>query len=142
VDKLGVPEIQSMLARSAFVRFLDLRVVSVDHERDELVMVMPMRPELERGPGTSQFHGGPIASFIDTLGDYVVAMVRRVPVPTINFRVDYLRPAVGGELRGTGKLRRVGRTVGVVDVDVHDAEGRLVAVGRCCYATESTGPSL
>ena len=43
--------------------------------------------------------------------------------------------AVSTALVGTGRLRRAGRTVGVVDVDVHDAEGRLVAVGRGCYTT-------
>ena len=61
-------------------------------------------------------------------------------VPTINFRVDFLRPAVSTALLGTGRLRRAGRTIGVVDVDVHDAEGRLVAVGRGCYSTAPDGP--
>ena len=65
-------------------------------------MRMPMRPELERGPGSGQFHGGPIAAFIDTVGDYVLAMLLGGGVPTINFRVDFLRPAVSAALVGTG----------------------------------------
>jgi uncharacterized protein (TIGR00369 family) len=128
-------DIQAMLGRSAFIRFLGLQVVSLDAEREELVLKMPMRPELERGPGSGQFHGGPIAAFIDTVGDYVLVMLLGGGVPTINFRVDFLRPAVSAALLGTGRLRRAGRTIGVVDVDVHDAEGRLVAVGRGCYST-------
>jgi uncharacterized protein (TIGR00369 family) len=132
---LSAGEIQARLAHSAFIRFLDLTVLSADAEREEVVMRMPMRPELERGPGSGQFHGGPIAAFIDTVGDYVLAMLLGGGVPTVNFRVDFLRPAVSSALIGTGRLRRAGRTVGVVDVDVHDAEGRLVAVGRCCYTT-------
>ena len=48
-------QIQAMLGRSAFIRFLDLQVVSLDAEREELVLRMPMRPELERGPGSGQF---------------------------------------------------------------------------------------
>jgi uncharacterized protein (TIGR00369 family) len=133
--RVSPEQMQAMLGRSAFIRFLDLRVVSLDAERDEIVMKMPMRPELERGPGSGQFHGGPIAAFIDTVGDYVLAMLLEVGVPTINFRVDFLRPAVTSELIGTGRLRRAGRTIGVVDVDVHDAAGQLVAVGRGCYST-------
>jgi uncharacterized protein (TIGR00369 family) len=128
-------DIQAMLGRSAFIRFLGLQVVSLDAEREELVLRMPMRPELERGSGSGQFHGGPIAAFIDTVGDYVLVMLLGGGVPTINFRVDFLRPAVSAALLGTGRLRRAGRTIGVVDVDVHDAEGRLVAVGRGCYST-------
>ena len=92
-----------------------------------------------RAPG--QFHGGPIAAFIDTVGDYVLVMLLGGGVPTINFRVDFLRPAVSSALLGTGRLRRAGRTIGVVDVDVHDAEGRLVAVGRGCYSTAPDGPA-
>ena len=133
--------IQSMLGRSAFIRFLNLEVVSVDAAREEVVLRMPMRPELERGPGSGQFHGGPIAAFIDTVGDYVLVMLLGVGVPTINFRVDFLRPAVSAALVGTGRLRRAGRTIGVVDVDVHDAEGRLVAVGRGCYSTTTDTPT-
>jgi uncharacterized protein (TIGR00369 family) len=57
------------------------------------------------------------------------------PLPTINFRVDYLRPAVNTALTATARVRRAGRSVGVVDVDVADGEGRLIAVGRASYAT-------
>lgn len=133
--RLSGSDLQAMLGRSAFIRFLDLEVVSLDREREELVLRMPMRPELERGPGSGQFHGGPIAAFVDVVGDYVLVMLLGGGVPTINFRVDFLRPAVSAALVGTGRLRRAGRTVGVVDVDVHDVEGRLVAVGRGCYST-------
>ena len=132
---LSAETIQSMLGRSGFMRFLGLEVVSADPAREELVLRMAMRPDLERGQGSGQFHGGPIAAFIDVVGDYVLVMILGGGVPTINFRVDFLRPAVSSALLGTGRLRRAGRTVGIVDVDVHDAEGRLVAVGRGCYST-------
>ena len=33
-------------------------------------------------------------------------------VPTINYRVDYLRPATGHEIRARAMVRRAGRTVG------------------------------
>jgi uncharacterized protein (TIGR00369 family) len=132
-------KIQAMLGRSAFTRFLNLELVSIDARLETMVMRMPMRPELERGPGSGQFHGGPIASFIDTVGDYVLVALLEVGVPTINFRVDFLRPAFGAALIGTGRLRRAGRTIGVVDVDVHDDKGQLVAVGRGCYSTAGEG---
>ena len=56
-------------------------------------------------------------------------------LPTINFRVDYLRPAVGTGLVATARVRRAGKSVGVVDVDVADEGGRLVAIGRATYST-------
>ncbi len=127
-------EIQAMLDRSPFIKFCGMRVTEVDAERERIVIVMPMRPELERGAGTGQYHGGPIASLIDVAGDFALVIRTRGGLPTINFRVDYLRPATSTALTATAWLRRAGRTVGVVDVDVHDDAGKLVAVGRGCYS--------
>ena len=63
-------------------------------------------------------------------------------VPTINLRIDYLRPAVGSVLTGTARVRRAGRTVALVDVDVYDEQRVLVAVGRGTYSgrTSDHGP--
>jgi acyl-coenzyme A thioesterase PaaI-like protein len=34
-----------------------------------------------------------------------------------------------------GRTVRVGKTVSVADVEIRDASGTLVAVGRACYAS-------
>jgi uncharacterized protein (TIGR00369 family) len=134
IEPLTAARIQAMMDASPFIRFHGMRCESVDHERLRVVVRMPMRPELERAPGSRQFHGGPIAALIDTVGDYALALTVGGGVPTINFRTDYLRPATDTDLIATAWVRRAGRTVGVVDIDVHDEQGRLVAVGRGCYS--------
>lgn len=133
--RLTREEIQALMDRSPFISFHQMRVGRVDPVEDRLVIRMPLRPELERGPGSRQFHGGAIAALIDTAGDYALALAVGGGVPTINFRTDYLRPATDTDLVATAWVRRAGRTIGVVDVDVHDDQGRLVAVGRGCYST-------
>jgi acyl-coenzyme A thioesterase PaaI-like protein len=45
---------------------------------------------VEDGLTGETVHGGPIAAIIDTIGDYVMLLARSRP--TVNFRVDYLRP--------------------------------------------------
>jgi uncharacterized protein (TIGR00369 family) len=132
---LGKDELQERLAHSAFIDFLNLGVVSADPERGEVVMRAAMRPEFERGRGSGQWHGGPIAAIIDTVGDYALVMLMGRPLPTVNFRVDYLRPAVDTALIVTGRVRRNGRLVGIVDIDVSNEKGQLVAIGRATYAT-------
>lgn len=122
------------LDASPFIRFLGLTVEHSDRAKQEISLRMPLRPELERHSGTRQFHGGPIAALIDTVGDFAVALGVRGPVPTINFRVDYLRPSTGAYLIGVGRVRRVGKSIAVADVDVFDDQGRLCAIGRGCYA--------
>ncbi|MEM8985193.1 MAG: PaaI family thioesterase [Pseudomonadota bacterium] len=116
------------------IAFLGLRVDDMDIDGKRVSLRMPLRPELERAAGTEQFHGGPIASLIDTAGDYAVALAVGGGVPTINFRVDYLRPSIGAYLVATATARRVGRTVAVVDIDVTDANGKLCALGRGTYS--------
>jgi uncharacterized protein (TIGR00369 family) len=127
-------DIQEMLDASPFINFMNLEVVSADVETETVVMKMPLRPEFERRAGTGQFHGGPIAALIDTAGDYAVVLKSGGGVPTINFRVDYLRPASNTSLTATAIARRIGRTVAVVDIDVTDDNGKLCAIGRGTYS--------
>jgi uncharacterized protein (TIGR00369 family) len=98
---------------------------------------MGFTPAVERAEGTGQFHGGAIASLIDIAGDFALIAVLGHGVPTINFRTDYLRPAMGAGLSAKATVRRIGRTVGVVDIDVVDDKGRVVAIGRGSYASKS-----
>ncbi|MBO0736058.1 MAG: PaaI family thioesterase [Alphaproteobacteria bacterium] len=132
--QLGKHELQQRLAHSAFIDFLNLTVVGTDPEKQEVVMRAPMRPEFERGRGTGQWHGGPIAAIIDTVGDYALVMLLGRPLPTVNFRVDYLRPAINTDLVVTARVRRSGRLVGVVDIDVMNDVGQFIALGRATYA--------
>lgn len=136
-NKLSATEVQVIFDRSPFIGWLGLKVVSLDHERQEIRVRMNMRPELERRPGTQQFHGGPIAAFIDIVGDFAIGMLVGGGVPTMNFRTDYLRPAIGGALVAVARVRRVGKTASVVDVEVIDDEERLVALGRGTYSSNA-----
>ncbi len=127
-------QIQTMLDESPYIAFMNLEVVTTDPEIDRIVIRMPMRPEFERRAGTGQYHGGAIAALIDIAGDYAVVLKSGGGVPTINFRTDFLRPASNTALTATATTRRLGRTVAVVDIDVHDDDGRLCAVGRGTYS--------
>ena len=132
---LSAEELQAMLDHSPFISFLGLRITEADAVTEQVTMVCDMRPEFERGKGTGQWHGGPIAAIIDTVGDYALVMALRRGLPTVNFRVDYLRPAIKTRLITTAKVRRAGKSVGLVDVDVFNEQKALVAVGRATYST-------
>jgi uncharacterized protein (TIGR00369 family) len=132
---LTAAEIQQMLDVSPFNLFLGLTVVTADLVKQEITMRSPMRSEFERRPGSKQWHGGVIASVIDTVGDFAVGMMVGRGLPTVNFRVDYLRPAVDTALVAVSRVRRAGKSVGVADVDVFDEKGALLAIGRGTYST-------
>jgi uncharacterized protein (TIGR00369 family) len=124
-----------LLAESRFHQVLGLRLESFDPAGQAVAIRCSFEPTLDRSADTGQYHGGVIASLIDVAGDFALIAVLGHGVPTINFRVDYLRPALNGDLIARARVRKAGRTIGVVDIDVEDAKGRLIALGRGCYGT-------
>jgi len=133
-QRLSKEQIQERFDLSPFISSLNLQVLSLNHETSELTARMPLSPSLERRVGTKQFHGGPIASFVDTVGDFAIGMMLGGGVPTMNIRIDYLKPAVGDYLTAVARVRRAGRTAAIVDIDVLNDQDVLVAIGRGTYA--------
>ncbi len=135
-DAYGLPQLQALADASPFIRHCQMQVIAADAAAGVVEMRMPLLPHLRRDAAVAQFHGGPVASLIDTAGDFAVALAVKGGVPTVNFRVDYLRPSGGEYLVARATARRVGRTVGVADVDVYDDQGRLTAIGRGTYSAQ------
>lgn len=129
-------EIATLLVHSPYHEFLGLSLEAFDAAAQSVAIRCALSPRAERAPGSGQFHGGVIASLIDIAGDFALIGVLGHGVPTINFRVDYLRPAFAADLIARATVRKAGRTIGVVDVEVTDSSGRLIALGRGCYGTQ------
>ena len=101
-------KIEEMLAQASFHRFCEPKVISLDESAGTLTIKVPMRDEFERVTGSKQWHGGVMAALVDIAGDLALAIVYGGPIPTINLRIDYLRPAIDTDLTATGKVRRAG----------------------------------
>lgn len=132
---MTLAEIQARFERSPFISFLGLVVLEADHDKGRVKMRMPMRPEFERQANADQIHGGIISALIDTAGDYALIMTTGVGIPTINFRTDYLSPAKAGDLIAVAEVRKRGRSISVVDIEIRDANDKLIALGRGTYST-------
>ncbi len=131
----GEDTLRALLAAGAFHGFLGLELVSADTGTREIVLRLPFKPGFERLPGTGQIHGGVVSAVIDIAGDFALIMLLGRPIPTINLRVDYLSTAVDTDLVATARVVRAGRSVGVVDIEIADPDGKPVAAGRGCYST-------
>jgi uncharacterized protein (TIGR00369 family) len=118
---------------SPYQRFLGLRLERVGD--GEVEIRLPFREEFLREDGSDWLHGGVVSALIDIAGDYAVVTRVGTGVPTIDLRVDWLRPARRGDLVALGRVVKTGRTVCVADVEIRDPEGTLVAVGRAAYAS-------
>lgn len=132
---LSLEAIQTAFDKSPFIAFLGLQVIEADIEKGILIANAPLNERVQRGANSNQWHGGAIASVIDTVGDFALGMQIGRGLPTINFRVDYLRPAIDTDLRIVATVRRNGRSVGIADVDVYNNNNVLLAIGRATYST-------
>ena len=66
------------------------------------------------------FHGGVIGAVADTAGGYAALSLLPVgsEVVTLEYKVNFLRPAAGDRLLAEGSVLRAGRSVAVTRVDV------------------------
>ncbi len=132
---MTLQELQAQIDTPPYHQFLRPVAVSIDPKAGEVVLRLPFRPEFQRSPDRPELHGGITSALIDLAGDYALAARLGYGVPTINLRVDYLSMAVDTDLIATARIVRAGRTIGVVDIEVTDKTGKLIAIGRGTYST-------
>jgi uncharacterized protein (TIGR00369 family) len=118
-----------------FHHLLRPEAIDADPGSGTVVIRLSFRDYLARAKGDLAFHGGVIAALIDLAGHAAVAVKIGRMAPTIDLRIDYLRPAEGDALFAHAKLLKAGRTVARADVDIRDASDRTVALGRGTFST-------
>lgn len=133
-DFSTVSAVQSIADETPLHRWLGFRIDALDAASGALTLVFPARGNAARTANAGQAHGGALATAIDSAAALACSAMLGRPVATVSLSVDYLRPAGGDAVEVRATVRRAGRSIAVVDVEVM-AEGRLVALGRCTLAT-------
>jgi len=105
---------QARCDSTPFFRFLDITIVEVN-----ATQVMASMPFAERhigNPVLDTFHGGIIASFMETIASLTVMDGKDADHPKpINLTVDYLRPGLPGTLNTRATISRKGRRMASVE---------------------------
>jgi uncharacterized protein (TIGR00369 family) len=86
---------------------------------------------LKVGQQRGLIHGGAIGAIADTAGGYaaLTLMPAGSEVVTVEYKINFVRPASGQLLRAEGRILRAGKTVTVARVDVLSrAEGSFEAI--------------
>ena len=91
------------------------------------------RVELEAGPphfnpmGT--VHGGVLCDLADLAmgAAYASTLASGETFTTLELKINFLRPVWKEKLLAVGKIVKQGRTIGMVECDITDTQGRLVA---------------
>lgn len=123
--------LEEEMRRPPLHKWLNPQAIRADDSQVEVHL--PFRPEFAGGTDPVFVHGGIIATLCDLTAHAMAACVAGKPAPTVSLGVDYLRAAPGVELRAVGTLRKLGRSIARVDVEVF-AGDKLVALSRNTFS--------
>jgi len=136
-NNLTVNDIQERISQSKFHQLYSPKVLEVNNTSAILKLRVSMSEYFERQPDTGHWHGGVLASLVDISGCYALMLVAKGQILTLNFSTDFLKLAISKYVYATASVRKVGRTVGFVDVNITNDEGITITTGRACYAIQS-----
>ncbi len=78
-------------------------------------------------------HGGVIASLIDMAGLFSILATGQRPRGTADLHVDYLASARQIDVIANATPVKIGRRISIATVNVTDAAGQRLAIGRGAY---------
>lgn len=89
--------------------------------------------EFEAGPQHANpmgtLHGGILCDIADAAMGlaYASSLAEGESFTTLELKINFLKPIWNGKLIAKGRIAKSGRTIGLVECDVLDEEGKLVA---------------
>ena len=125
------------LARQPFSVLLGAELLTLEPGRCELAV--SITDQLKQQMGFA--HGGVVSYLADNALTYAGGTAMRVPVVTSEFKINYVRPAVGDRLIARARAAHVSRTQAVCQCEVFAltgdeeklcaiAQGTIVQVGQ------------
>jgi uncharacterized protein (TIGR00369 family) len=95
--------------------------------RGRATMELDVDARLANPMGT--LHGGVLCDLADAAMGiaYASELARGESFTTLELKINFMKPVWRGHLRAEGKVVKRGRTVGLVECDVFDDKGSLVA---------------
>ena len=133
LTKLQKDGIAAKLSNNPVVKFMSIGLREVN--RGEATLTLKDREELRNSMG--QIQGGILGVLADAAGGVslysVLSDPLKVMIPTVEFKLNFLRPAKGGDLVARGRVVHRGRQIAVCQVEVSSENGVLLATGVFTY---------
>ncbi|MFT4069130.1 PaaI family thioesterase [Paraburkholderia sp.] len=114
-------------------RLLDLDIA---YPEDGAVVRFPVRDFLFNPAGT--LHGGIIATVMDVSMGHLVNHAYGAGAPTLEMKVQYLRPLSRGNARCQARFLQRGRSIAFLESRLYDDAGKLVAVATSTWKAPSS----
>lgn len=128
---MTLARLRQFLKTLPFNSLVGLRAAAV--HPDGVTLECPVRPELRNAHGT--LHGG----VYGTIADAAVGLAifshfdgKRLAT-TVEMKVNYFLPVLKGKIVARARLRRIGSTLAIGQVDLTDSKGSLVGIAIVTY---------
>jgi uncharacterized protein (TIGR00369 family) len=134
-DDALAPDHEERLRRAfnnvPFARFLGINLGAL--KRGEATLHLDLRDEMRRENGFA--HGGVVASLADTAAAFAILTLSEssMTTTTVDLTIHYLRPLLKGQVTAQARVRRAGRRLIVVSVDVLGEAESLVATALTSF---------
>ena len=125
------------LAHPPFHAVFKPEAVGVDPSSGAIRIRVPYQEHFSASGEKPFVHGGVVATLIDISAHAAVAVQTGRTSPTIDLRIDFLRPVPAADIYATARPLKIGRTVARVDVEITNAEGTVFAAGRGTFSTSA-----
>jgi uncharacterized protein (TIGR00369 family) len=120
---------EQVFERFFLARFLDLSFAylpegAADEAKEVCRLTFPVTDLLRNPQGA--LHGGVMASAMDISMGHLVAKVAG-PGATIEMKVQFLRPVIGGTVTVEGSFTKRGRSLSFMESKLYGVDGKLAA---------------
>ncbi len=125
-----VAQVRASFRKQGIMKLLGARITRV--EKGLVEISTRNRPEISQQDGF--VHAGALASLADSAGGYAVLSLlpRGSRVLSVEFKINFTAPAIGIMVRGRGRVKKLGRTIAVCEIEVesmHHSKWRTCAWG-------------
>ena len=129
---------REVLARQPFSRHVGAELVALEPGRCE--MALALTPELKQQDGFA--HGGVVSYLADNALTFAGGTAMRVPVVTSEYKINYVRPAIGERLVARAHATHVSRSQAVCQCEIYALGGggeKLCAIAQGTIARKGDG---
>jgi uncharacterized protein (TIGR00369 family) len=137
LTELQIEGIATKLANNPVIKFVGIELLGV--RAGHATLVLPFQEELHNSMGLIQ--GGILGVLADVAGGVslysLLADPAKVVIPTVEFKLNFLRPARQGDILARGKVTHLGRQFAVCQVDICTREEAFLATGLFTYMIQN-----
>lgn len=117
--------IRESFAKQTFMQTIGATLTRI--QAGEVEISLPSRADLLQQHGF--MHAGALTTLVDTACGYAALslMPANSEVLSVEFKMNLLAPGIGKNFNAVGKVVKAGRTITVVNGEIHNEEEKLIA---------------